>query len=294
MRGAAEFYLDMLIEEPTHGWLVTAPSNSPENSFLDGKDGAVSTCMGPTFDNQILRELFTNVIAASDLLGVDPEFRTRLQNASSRLAPTRVGKFGQIMEWLEDYTETDVHHRHCSPLYGLFPADQITPDGTPALAEAAKTTLKRRGDLGTGWSLAWKVCFWARLWDGDHAWKILKRLLKPTGVAGYDMANGGGTYPNLFDAHPPFQIDGNLGATAGIAEMLLQSKQGSVRLLPALPQAWASEGYVKGLKAVGGITVDIAWKDGQLTSYRLRGPGSTTETVECGVPISDQCKSQRG
>lgn len=286
MRGAAQFYLDMLIEEPSHHWLVTAPSNSPENAFLHGQDGAVNTCMGPTFDNQILRELFGNVIAAATELGVDADLRTRLETARNRLPPTRIGKFGQVMEWLEDYPETDIHHRHCSPLFGLYPSDQISPGTTPDLASAAKTTLNRRGDLGTGWSLAWKVCFWARLWDGDHAWTILKRLFKPTRIAGFDMENGGGTYPNLFDAHPPFQIDGNFGATAGIAEMLLQSSQGSIRLLPALPKAWSSRGRVKGLKAKGGISVDIAWEGGEITSYHLSGAGSGSVKVEFGIPAA--------
>ncbi len=238
--------------------------------------------MGPTIDNQIVRELFGNVIDASEKLGLDAELREKLKAAKAKLAPTRIGKYGQVMEWLEDYTETDVHHRHTSPLYGLYPADQITPDLTPELAHAAAVTLDRRGDMGTGWSLAWKVCFWARLWDGDHAWTLLKRLFKPTGVTGFDMENGGGTYPNLFDAHPPFQIDGNFGATAGIAEMLVQSRPGSVRLLPALPKAWSSGGYVKGLKARGGILVDVAWKDGKVTSYKVTGPESKDVKVSLG------------
>ncbi len=283
LKGSAEFYLDMLIAEPSHGWLVTAPSNSPENAFFDNQGHAVNTCMGPTIDNEILRELFANVIEASSVLDQDPELRSRLKDAAAKLPPIQVGKFGQIMEWLQDYPETDVHHRHTSPLYGLYPAQEIDPAETPELAKAAAVTLERRGDMGTGWSLAWKVCFWARLRDGDHAWTLLKRLFKPTAAKGFEMENGGGTYPNLFDAHPPFQIDGNFGATAGIAEMLLQSRGNEIRLLPALPKAWASLGSVTGLKARNNVTVDISWKDGKIVSYHLSGPGAKAAKVSLGI-----------
>ena len=273
----------MLIPEPKHGWLVTAPSNSPENAFVDPKDGPVNTCMGPYIDTEIIRELFANTIAAARVLKVDPVFADQLAKTGVRLAPFQVGKYGQLQEWLEDYEETDVHHRHTSHLYALFPSNQLSPAKTPELAAAARKTLERRGDMGTGWSLAWKVCFWARLCDGDHAWKLLQRLFQPVGVMGYDYHNGGGTYSNLFDAHPPFQIDGNFGATAGIAEMLVQSQDGVIHLLPALPRAWASEGSVSGLKARGNVTVDVAWKNGKVSSYSLRGPGAKTAKVLIGA-----------
>lgn len=279
LRGAAEFFLGMLIEEPTHGWLVTAPSNSPENTYVHPADGPLQTCMGPTMDSQIVRELFDHTLAAATALGVDEPFQQRLSRARDRLAPTRVGSDGRLMEWLEEYEEPEPTHRHISHLYGLHPSNQITPEGTPELAEAARKTLARRRDDGTGWSLAWKTCFFARLHDGEHAWKLLRRLLRPIGATGFNYSDGGGTYPNLLGGHPPFQIDSNFGAAAAITEMLLQSHDGKIRLLPAVPASWGVSGSVRGLRARGGVTVDFAWSEGKVTEYRLSGPGASTAQV---------------
>ena len=292
LKESAQFYLATLVPEPKHGWLVTGVSNSPENPFRTADGQVANVCMGPTMDQQIVRELFANVIEAAGVLGVDAEFGAQLAAARSKLAPEQIGRHGQLQEWLEDFDEVELHHRHVSHLYGLYPGDEITPVGTPALAAAARVTLERRGDDGTGWSLANKAAMWARLQDGDHALKLLTRLLRPTGQLGFDM-NSGGTYPSLFCAHPPFQIDGNFGGTAAIAELLLQShreragEDWTVHLLPALPTAWPS-GVVTGLRGRGGVQVDMEWKDGALVEAKIARVAGTEGPVRvrCRWPVT--------
>ena len=353
LKGASEFFLSTMITEPSHGWLVTAPTSSPENSFIvDGPEGktAVSICMGPTMDNQLIRELFTNTAAAAELLypksetpaqpapaegqpkaqpstsaaaetpaqpapaedpaknppaastaaenqaqpgrkgaqpgekgaatgreGQDPAaseqaFASRLREAITKLPPHQISEEGYLMEWLEDYKEAEPQHRHVSHLYGLYPGSQISPSQTPELAEACKVTLNRRGDEATGWSRAWKINFWARLGDGDRALKLFRSLLAPAAYEGCaaEYCNAAGTYPNMLCAHPPFQIDGNFGGAAGISEMLVQSNEGFINILPALPSEW-SEGCIKGLKVRGGATIDLEWADGKATKVTITG-----------------------
>ena len=287
MKGAALFMLEWLQDDEETGYVLTNPSSSPENNFRylgkDGKPKEGVLAKGSTMDMTIIRNLFDNCIQASEVLSVDEDFRNELINIMDRLLPPQMGAKGQLQEWHEDFEDVDPYHRHVSHLLGLHPGNEVLPRVNTEYAKAAKRTLEIRGDGGTGWAMAWKINFWARLEDGNHAYKMLKNGLRHVDATDVSM-RGGGTYSNLLDAHPPFQIDGNFGGTAGITEMLLQSHADEIYLLPALPDAWGS-GSVKGLRARGGFILDFEWQDGKITNLTVNSPLGGNCRIRVGNPL---------
>ncbi len=284
MKSAAEFSLAWLVENKD-GHFVTAPATSPENNFKDKKGNRSGVSPATTMDMSILWDLFTNVIDASKELDSDSEFRSLVESKRKKLLPLQIGVKGNLQEWYKDFEDVEPQHRHVSHLFGLHPGRQISPLKTPQFANAARKTLEIRGDEGTGWSKAWKINFWARLLDGNHTYLLVRQLLHATGEDRTIYTGGGGTYPNMFDAHPPFQIDGNFGGTAGMAEMMLQSHLGELHLLPAIPDAWAA-GEVKGLKARGNFEVSISWKDKKLQNAEVKSISGGMCTIRTGIPVS--------
>ncbi|MDE1916852.1 MAG: glycoside hydrolase family 95 protein [Sphingomonadales bacterium] len=280
LKGASQFFLDTLIEDPKGRGLVTSPSLSPENEHPFGS----SLCVGPAMDRQIIRDLFANTLLAGERLKRDADWLEKVRQARAHLAPDRIGAQGQLQEWLEDWDAIapDPHHRHVSHLYAVYPSGQINLRDTPELLEAAKVSLRQRGDLSTGWATAWRVCLWARMGEGDHAHAVLKGLLGPRR-----------TYPNMFDAHPPFQIDGNFGGTAGILEMLVQGWGDELHILPALPSAWG-DGSITGARAPGALKVDLAWRGGKPHKLTLRGPAGSTVKVRAGTERFEAVLSAAG
>jgi alpha-L-fucosidase 2 len=287
MKGATLFFLDFLTEEPEHHRLVVAPSNSPENAFTytyKGKPYRATNAYGITMDNQLMFELFSNLISASEALDTDRNFADTLRQTLKRLPPMQIGQHSQLQEWMQDRDNPDDKHRHVSHLYGLYPGYQISPTRTPELFDAARNSLNYRGDPATGWSMGWKVCLWARLLDGNRARKLITEQLKLTEHANTEY-KGGGTYANMFDAHPPFQIDGNFGCTAGIAEMLVQSHDGAVHILPALPDTWARKGHVSGLRTRGGFVTDVEWDGGRIKTLKIKSQLGGNLRIRTATPL---------
>lgn len=297
MKGAAEFLLQWLQKDPESGKWITNPSTSPENRFryMDKngqiQDAELSRSSG--MDLGLAWDLLTNCIDASRILNTDAAFRSQLEEVRSNLQPFRIGSKGQLLEWEKEFEEIDPKHRHVSHLFALHPGRQILPERDTELANACRRTLELRGDGGTGWAMAWKINFWARLHDGNHAFLMLKNGLKYVDAT-QENIKGGGTYANLFDAHPPFQIDGNFGGTAGITEMLLQSHAGYIHLLPALPDNW-QEGSIHGIRARGGFTIDMEWKKGKITRLSVTSHlGGTCRIREGASEKERTIETQKG